>query len=56
MEFSSILDCFLWTDKDNYIEVRVTGKQKKKVGLVILAQNTASTNNRKIAAALLLQI
>ena len=55
MEFSSILDCFLQTHKDNYIEARVARKQKRRVGLVVLVQNTAHTKNRKIAAALLLK-
>ena len=52
VEFSNLLYHFLQASAESCINVEVTGKRKREVGLVVPAKYNAFTRNKKIAKVL----
>ena len=52
IELSSLIDYFLKADESNSVVAKVTGKRKREVGLMVPAQFTAFTINRRYAHVL----
>ena len=52
IELSRILDFFIQSDEQNYVEARVSGKRKREVGLVVPAKYTAHTKSTRLASIL----
>ena len=52
IELPRVLDYFLQQNEDNFIDVQVTGKRKREVGLVVPVRYTAHTRDRETAVIL----
>lgn len=49
IEISALTDYFLKESEENYVDVTVTGKRKREVGLVVPARYTAVTTDKRTA-------